>query len=112
MKNDKGLYIKDSNRWRVPRKLKKQIPKDTHYCYTPTSGWITFKDGRQGYKIKLCPLYSCIKVKDMNPMPSYMDEELLSKYGEDEIGWCKLVKYEIDDQCKSCGLREGLHKFK
>lgn len=39
MKNEKGLFIKSPNYWRIPRKLKKQIPKDTPYCYAPTSAF-------------------------------------------------------------------------
>lgn len=105
MKNDKGLFIKDPNKWRVPRKLKKQIPSNTHYCYTPTSGWKILNNGRQGYTIKPCPFYTWKKFKDMKPQPDWMDEEFISEFGESEHGWCKLIKYEIEDQCKSCGLK-------
>lgn len=105
MKNSKGLFIKNPNFWRVPRKLKKQIPKDTHYCYTPTSDWKTFKDGKQGYSIKLCPFYTYIKIKDMKPIPDWMDHEYLNEFGEQEDSWCKLIKYGIEDQCKNCGLK-------
>lgn len=109
MKNSKG---KDQNRWRVPRKLKKQIPKDTVYCYT--------LNGKRGekwseeyqafvpwYGVNYCPFATNIKVKDMNPLPDWVDEEYLGEYGESAVNWCKLVKCEIDDQCKSCGLRYG-----
>ena len=37
---------------RIPRKKKKQIPKDTPYCYTPTSDMIYPKDDLPYYKIK------------------------------------------------------------
>jgi hypothetical protein len=104
MKNDKGLFIKDPNFWRVPRKLKKQIPKNTPYCYTPTSTPGIMKDGRWGYTIKPCPLYTWKKYKDMIPTPKWMDKEDMKKYGEDSAGYCKLVKGEIDDQCKNCGI--------
>lgn len=106
MKNSKGLFIKNPNFWRVPRKMKKKIPKDTFYCYTPTSGMKHFKDGNYGYSIKTCTFLDYIKYKDM-PKKSWMDEEFLEDYSEDTTTWCKLVKCEIDDQCKSCGLKYG-----
>lgn len=72
---------------RIPRKLKKKIPKDTFYCYTPTSGIIYPKDGGLSYyTTKPCPFY---KHKD-------------SLFGE-----CKLLKCEVLDQCKECGARLG-----
>jgi hypothetical protein len=36
-----------------------------------------------------------------------MDDEHVEEYGEKQEGWCKLVKTDIDDQCKSCGLKYG-----
>jgi hypothetical protein len=96
MKNEKGLFIKDPNFWRVPRKLKKKIPKDTFYCYTPTSKPGIMKDGKWGYSIKLCPFYTWKKLNDIKP--DYLNEDDLKKFGEDEVGYCKLIKYEIDDQ--------------
>lgn len=89
----------------MPRKLKKQIPKNTHYCYTPTSETGIMDNGKWGYTIKLCPFYIYIyiwrKIKDVKP--DYLDDEDILKFGENNIGWCKLVKGEIDDQCKNCG---------
>lgn len=112
MKNSKGLFVKDPNRWRVPRKLKKKIPKDTVYCYTPTgeTGVIwneEYQTEVPWYGIKKCHFYTRKKYKGMKPQPEWIDEEFLNKYKDVEQGWCKLVKYEIDDQCKSCGLRCG-----
>jgi hypothetical protein len=100
MKNSKGLFIKNPKFWRVPRKLKKKIPKDTHYCYTPTSKSGVMDDGSWGYTIKLCGFYDWLKIKDLKP--PYLDEQDL---GEETVGYCKLIKCEIDDQCKSCGQR-------
>ncbi len=108
MKNEKGLFIKNPNFWRVPRKKKKLIPKDTFYCYTPTSGMMTFKDGTYGYKIKTCAFLDYIKYLDMPKRPSWMDDEFLEDYGNETTSWCKLVKTTIDDQCKSCGLKYGI----
>lgn len=76
---------------RIPRKLKKLIPKDTFYCYIPTSGMIYPKDGGLPYyNIKTCSFYQ------------WMD-------GID--GYCKLVKCEVTDQCKGCGERLGLGRY-
>lgn len=105
MKNEKGLFIKNPNFWRVPRKLKKQIPSNTHYCYIPTSKPGIMDCGRWGYTIKVCPFYAWIKYKDMKPIPDWMDSEDIQKYGEEKVGWCKLVKCEVMDHCKSCGLK-------
>ena len=103
MKNDKRLFIKDPNYFRLPRKSKKQIPKNTHYCYTPTSTPGFMEDGKWGYEIKLCPFYSWRKIKDLKP--DYLDAKDLIEFGEDTVGYCKLVKVEIDDCCKSYGQK-------
>ena len=105
MKNSKGLFIKDPNYWRMPRKQKKKIPKNTMYCYTPLTKPGYMEDGRWGYKIKPCEFYTWIKYKDMEPKPGWMDKEWLDEYGEKEDSWCKLIKADILDQCKSCGSR-------
>lgn len=73
--------------YRIPRKKKKQIPKETPYCYT-------FDEERNkkeplengGYWIKTCPFY---------------------KYGKDYEGGCKLVEGIVIDQVKICNQREG-----
>lgn len=106
MKNSKGLYIKREYN-RIPRKLKKKIPKDTFYCYIPLTKPGFMEDGKWGYKIKLCPFSTYIKIKDMKPIPSWCDQEYIDKYGDEETNWCKLIKGEIEDQCKSCGLKQG-----
>lgn len=103
MKNSKGLFVKNPNFWRVPRKLKKKIPKDTHYCYIPTSGFKYFEDGSYGFETKVCDFYYWRKIKDLKP--PYLDEQDLEEYGEETVGYCKLIKCEIEDQCKSCGQR-------
>ena len=92
---------------RIPRKKKKLIPKDTPYCYTPTSGFKDLGDGRYGFTTKVCPFYSYIKIKDipLKNRPKWMDDEYVAEFGEKEEAWCRLVKFEIDDQCKSCGER-------
>ena len=70
---------------KIPRKLKKKIPKNTPYCYEPD-----FKKNAQQkslfpYWIKPCSFYQ--------------------HTGEEIFGWCKLIKYEVMDQCKSCGIK-------
>ena len=69
---------------KIPRKLKKKIPKNTPYCYVPD-----FKKNAQQkelfpYWIKSCPLY---------------------QHQEGINGWCRLIKDEVIDQCKSCGIK-------
>lgn len=93
---------------RIPRKKKKQIPLGL-YCYEATSPMKWFGDGTYGYEIKRCPFYGYIKYKDIpeNQRPRWIDDEYLKEYGESEVGWCRLVKSDIDDQCKNCGERYG-----
>lgn len=112
MKNSKGLFVKNPNRWRVPRKLKKKIPKDTVYCYTYNGkhgeDWNDeYKTHLPWYGVNYCPFATNIKIKDMKPIPKWADEDYLKEFGEESIEWCKLVKYEIEDSCKSCGLKYG-----
>lgn len=91
---------------KIPRKKKKQIPEGL-YCYKATSGFKKFKDGSYGYSIKQCKFLSSIKIKDipLNNRPQWMDEEFVREFGEDYEMWCKLVKTDILDQCKSCGIK-------
>lgn len=97
---------------RVPRKIKKKIPKGL-YCYTPTSGFKKFKSGEYGYSIRLCPMYSYQKRGDildyLDPwcFEYLQDEPEDSKEFLDEfVGFCKFIKCEIDDQCKSCSFKK------
>lgn len=88
---------------RVPRKLKKQIPVG-HYCYKG----IKFDYETGVYHIKSCVFYSYKKIGDI-PVDEDM-KDWKEEFKEERVGWCKLVKCQIDDQCKSCGERYG--KFK
>ena len=101
---------------RVPRKIKKQIPTG-FYCYTPTSGFKKFKDGQFGYTIKLCPMFSYRKRKDiidhLDPWVfDYLEDEPedTKEIMDEYVGFCKFVKCEIDDQCKSCSLKYGKYE--
>jgi hypothetical protein len=91
---------------KIPRKLKKQIPVG-FYCYEGIHmDWETGE-----YKIKPCPFYSGVKIEDvpLNQRPEWLDQEYIDEFGtNDTISWCKLLKNDIDDQCKKCGLRYGL----
>jgi hypothetical protein len=93
---------------RIPRKLKKKIPVGL-YCYEPTSGFMQFPNGQWGFKVRLCPFYTTIKLKDWpeETRPNYMDGEYMKEFGEENESWCKLVKWDVTDQCKSCGLKYG-----
>ncbi len=68
-----------------------------------------FPDGTYGYTIKVCPFYGHIKIKDIpqKDRPKWMDDEYVSEHGEIEESWCRLVKTDVMDQCKSCGERHG-----
>lgn len=84
-------------KFRVPRKLKKKIPNGV-YCYEGLS-----YDVESGvYHIKACEFYTSIKCKDI---PEDKQDEIHKEYPEEIIGWCKMIKYEIDDQCKMCGIK-------
>jgi hypothetical protein len=98
---------------RVPRKIKKQIPEGM-YCYTPTSSFSKMKDGQWGYTIKLCPMLSYRKRIDIFEHLDPWDREYIKEnpedareFSEDYVGYCKFVKCKIDDQCKSCSLKQG-----
>jgi hypothetical protein len=93
---------------RIPRKLKKKIPVGL-YCYEPTSGWKQFPDGQWGFTTRTCPFYGHIKVKDIpvESRPRWMDEEHIKEFGEDTESWCKLLKTDVLDQCKSCSIKLG-----
>lgn len=72
---------------KIPRKKKKQIPKDTFYCYKSISGMIYPKEGLSYYKIKSCIFYNHIKGLE---------------------GYCRLLKCEVTDQVKECGEGYGI----
>lgn len=71
---------------KVPRKKKKKIPAGP-YCYVATSEWKMFEDGEYGFEIKSCPFYE-----------SRPDDGVYE-------GHCRLIKSEITDQVKSCGVK-------
>ncbi len=83
---------------RIPRKLKKRIPKGM-YCYTP----LRFDDKTYTLHIKSCPFYTRLKLKEK---PLHLQDEIDKEYPEEITGWCKLLSYEIDDQCKSCSFKK------
>lgn len=93
---------------RIPRKLKKKIPKGV-YCYTygkttfdPETGYYS------GYTTKPCHFYTCIKMKDIpKESEDQIMKELSVEYPEETIGWCKMLKYSIDDQCKNCSIKRN-----
>lgn len=89
---------------RVPRKKKKQIPKG-YYCYETISEYKVFEDGVSGYEVKTCPFVDYVKFKDMKEKPNWVDEEFLTEFGEQEVTYCKLIKYQINDMCKSCSIK-------
>lgn len=83
-----------SKKFRIPRKLKKQIPEGP-YCYQG----LRLNEKTFIYHVRPCPFYSHIKLKEK---PFEMQDEIDKEYPEELIGWCKALEYEIDDQCKLC----------
>jgi len=73
---------------RIPRKKKKKIPKGL-YCYTFVKTLSNEDGSYRGYKIKPCPFY----------------DKPIDRGGV--FGRCKLLKCEVMDQCKECGLNYG-----
>jgi len=94
---------------RIPRKKKKQIPEG-FYCYKPTSDFKTLKGGGYGFTVKLCPFYGYVRIEDIpeEDRPRWMDAEYVEKFAEEKTSWCKLIKTDIDDQCKSCSIKLGI----
>lgn len=88
-----------SKKFRIPRKLKKKIPEGL-YCYKGIK-----MDWNTGvYQVEPCHFYANIKMKEK---PEEMQDEIDKEYPEEIIGFCKYLKCEIDDQCKSCGINRG-----
>lgn len=113
MKNEKGLFVKNPNKFRLPRKIKKKIPFNTHYCYKATSEFKVLKDGRYGFTVKPCKFYSYIKLESTESYKEMiLDTELFSEKEIEEIKsckdkkvpWCEFVRSTVEDQCKICGI--------
>lgn len=99
---------------KIPRKKKKHIPEG-FYCYTFTGKvskvWSEkYKTFIPTYYTKLCPFYGHIKIKDISEKdrPKWMDDEYVAEFAEEQTSWCKLLKTDIDDQCKSCSIKLGI----
>jgi hypothetical protein len=98
-------------KYRIPRKLKKKIPKGI-YCYTGIK--MNWKTGI--YKIEPCPFLGHIKIRDLILIENNSDnkeiaEEIVEEKEKEEflnytVGFCKFLKCEINDQCKSCSLKK------
>ncbi len=84
-------------KFRIPRKLKKKIPVGL-YCYTPRR----FDLSTGIYYIDLCYFYNTINREEK---PESLKKEEDREFPEESIGWCNLIKGEIDDQCKNCGIK-------
>lgn len=84
---------------RVPRKIKKQIPKG-RYCYKILK---PLKEGF-GFHIKTCPLFFQNKVGYGDCRLIYKETGVLN--GEDLEDEDK-ERYDVclDDQCKSCNIK-------
>lgn len=91
------MLIQKQKKYRLPRKIKKQIPKGM-YCYT-SLGEIWNKDGKyEGIRIKRCPMYFENKLGFGDCKYCFKIDGKLN--GEDgNIDFC------LDDQCKSCSFK-------
>ena len=92
-----------SKKYRVPRKIKKQIPKGV-YCYEYIKPNLSEKGIWKGYETKPCPFGKYIKLKDSPDAKDYTKKEL-DDFGDELIDWCKIAECSIDDSCKSCGIK-------
>jgi hypothetical protein len=99
---------------RVPRKKKKQIPEG-FYCYKFNKEihqvWDKeYKTFLPVYSIKPCPFYDFMKLKDISKedRPNWMSEGYIKKYSETDIPWCRLIRTDVDDRCKSCNIKLGI----
>jgi hypothetical protein len=94
---------------RLPRKIKKQIPKNTRYCYKFNGKDGTYFD--EEFQ-KIIPYFgtNCCPLQFRNKL-GYTDCRYLVKtYGKingelgkdnDDLDFC------LNDSCKSCGFSEG-----
>ena len=72
------------------------VPKDTVYCYTLDM---------KSFKRKYCKFYSTIKHSELpSEILKFYGNEINSEFSSEKVEFCKLVKSEIDDSCKSCDL--------
>jgi hypothetical protein len=83
---------------RLPRKIKKKIPKGV-YCYKG----IHFDSKTGIYHVKKCDFYTNIKMGDK---PIELQDEIDKEYPEEYVGWCNWLTCEIDDRCKNCGINK------
>jgi hypothetical protein len=99
---------------RIPRKKKKQIPEG-FYCYTHTGKTYQIwseecKTFLPSFGTKSCPFYGSIKLKDISKedRPNWMSEGYIKKYSETDMPWCRLIRTDVDDRCKSCSIKLGI----
>ena len=97
------------SKYRVPRKIKKKIPKGV-YCYEYLEPILSKEGNWKGYRTKPCPFSKWIPIKDSPTASEYTKEEL-EDFGDETISYCKIAECEIDDQCKMCGIKDGFDKY-
>ncbi len=85
---------------RIPRKIKKKIPKG-YYCYE----LLSFDWTNADTKVRYCKFHTSIRIgdkpKELNEDMDYTEEEL-NMYDE----WCSLYQCDILDSCKSCSINK------
>lgn len=100
-----------SSKNRIPRKLKKKIPRGLYcYKYTGKTSFRFIEELNQEvaqFHTKVCPFYKWNLPKDLpEEMQTGYLKEIYEEYPEVRVSWCKLVECEIEDQCKSCGIKK------
>jgi hypothetical protein len=93
-----GKKIYNMKKFRVPRKLKKKIPQGM-YCYEG----LNFDCATGIYNIRSCRFYNYIKRSDKSESKK---DEIDKEYPDEYCGYCRLIKSELIDQCKSCGIKK------
>ena len=85
-------------------KIKKHIPNGP-YCYEIEN--ITVGEHGSLVNVKYCPFHTCIKMSEnLNYFKKEYGDLWEDTMKDIRVEWCRLEKCEIDDSCKSCGLKK------
>lgn len=94
---------------KLPRKLKKKIPKGL-YCYELNGKMFKrwnkeVNDFVTVYKAKSCPFSTQLQMKDL-PDDIHKQLDKNNEYPEEYVEFCKLLKTDIMDSCKECEIKK------
>lgn len=96
---------------RIPRKLKKKIPKGVYcYVFTGKTSNVWNSDTKSfvtSYHTKNCPFNCYEQIKDLpSDLIKELDED--NEFPNEYIEYCKYLKTDIMDSCKSCSINKYL----